>query len=119
MTLGAMFLQERKDRICPQIIRPQGQSQCTMKEERQAKQKPDTGGSNFHKPAKAKMSAISPLLVKPDKGSKFRKPNKPRAVIIQRKPGLGFSVMAEKRTMSPSLFHKALKPADMGDSDRL
>ena len=53
------------------------------------------------------------MLVKPDKGSKFRKPNKPRAVIIQRKPGLGFSVMAEKWTVSPSLFHKALKPSDM------
>ena len=65
------------------------------------------------------MSAISPLLVKPDKESKFRKPNKPRAVIIQRKPGLSFSVMAEKWTVSPSLFHKALKPSDMGDSDRL
>ena len=38
------------------------------------------------------MSAISPLLVKPDKGSKFRKPNKPRAVIIQRKPGLGLGL---------------------------
>jgi hypothetical protein len=57
------------------------------------------------------MSAISPVFVKPDKVSK---PNKPRAVIIQRKQGLGFSVMAEKWTMSPSLFYKALKPGDMG-----
>jgi len=27
--------------------------------------------------------------------------------------------MAEKWTVFPSLFHKALKPSDMGDSDRL